>query len=347
MGSPISPIIANLFMEDLETRALNTSQHPPSLWKRYVDDTLTIIKKEHKDTFLDHINSIDPNIRFTSEDQKEDGSIPFLDVLIIPEENGKLNTTVYRKPTHTDMYLHWDSHHNIPSKYSVIGTLYHRANTICSTTQYLHKEEKHLNQALKRCKYPSWAINRTKMKIQGTASHNSNRRTANSNPTQSTPKLNIVVPYHQGLSESVKRTCKKYGIQVHCKGGHTIKNLLMAPKDKDHILNKSGVIYRYKCHRVECDEEYIGESARTFAERFKEHLKPPSPIYDHSNISGHSVTIENFNIVGREDQNLYRAIKEALYIRRNNPSLNKNIGKYHLPHIWDEVLVNITELQLI
>ena len=73
----------------------------------------------------------------------------------------------------------------------------------------------------------------------------------------------------------------------------------MAPKDKDHILNKSGVIYRYKCHRVECDEEYIGESAKTFAERFKEHLKPPPPIYDHSNISGHSVTIDNFSIVGR------------------------------------------------
>ena len=105
MGSPISPIIANLFMEDLETRALNTSQHPPSLWKRYVDDTFTIIKKDHKDTFLDHINSIDPSINFTSEDAKEDGSISFLDILIIPDENGKLNTTVYRKPTHTDMYL--------------------------------------------------------------------------------------------------------------------------------------------------------------------------------------------------------------------------------------------------
>ena len=90
-------------------------------------------RKTIKITFLEHINSIDPNIRFTSEDQKEDGSIPFLDVLIIPEENGKLNTTVYRKPTHTDMYLHWDSHHNIPSKYSVIGTLYHRANTILLT----------------------------------------------------------------------------------------------------------------------------------------------------------------------------------------------------------------------
>ena len=165
MGSPISPIIVNLFMEDLETRSLNTSQYPPSMWKRYVDDTLTIIKKDHKDTFLDHINSIDPSIKFTSEDPKEDGSISFLDILIIPEENGKLNSTVYRKPTHTDMYLHWDSHHNIPSKYSVIATLYHRTNTICSTTQCLHKEEKHLNQALKKCKYPLWAINRAKMKI--------------------------------------------------------------------------------------------------------------------------------------------------------------------------------------
>ena len=200
---------------------------------------------------------------------------------------------------------------------------------------------------MKRCKYPTWAINRAKLKIQATSSHSTNRRTVNSNPTQpSSPKPNIVVPYHQGLSESFKRTCKKYGIQVHCKVGHTITNLLMAPKDKEHILKKSWVIYRYKCHRVECDEEYIGESARTFAERFKEHLKLPSPIYDHPNISGHPATIDNFSIVGREDQNLKRTIKEALYIRRNNTSLNKNIGKYHLPHIWDEVLVNISELQL-
>ena len=58
--------------------------------------------------------------------------------------------------------------------------------------------------------------------------------------------------------------------------------------------------------------------------------KPPFPIYDHSNISGHAVTIDKFSIEGREDQNIKRAIKEAIYIRRNNPSLKKNIGKYHL-----------------
>ena len=87
------------------------------------------------------------------------------------------------------------------------------------------------------------------------------------------------------------------------------------------------------------DEKYTGVSSRTFGERFKEHQKASSPIYDHSNTTGHTVTIENFHIVGRENQNPIRTIKEALYIRVNNPSLNRNIGKYHLPHIWDEVLL--------
>ena len=121
---------------------------------------------------------------------------------------------------------------------------------------------------------------------------------------------------------------------------------LWLQKIKTPCRRKKGVIYRYKCDRVKCDEEYIGESSRTFGERFKEHLKALSPIYDHCNITGHYVTMENFSIVGREDQNLCRWIKEALYIRVNNPSLNKNIGKYHLPHIWDEVLHNTSELKL-
>ena len=89
-----------------------------------------------------------------------------------------------------------------------------------------------------------------------------------------------------------------------------------------------------------------GMILRTFGERVREHLKATFPIYDHYDITGHSNSIENFSIVGREDQNLIKAIKEATYIRVKNPSLNRNIGKYHLPHIWDEVLLNISELKL-
>ena len=53
-----------------------------------------------------------------------------LDMLITPHENGRLNTSVYRKATHTDQYLHWDSHRYIKSKYSVVGTLFHRAEQL-------------------------------------------------------------------------------------------------------------------------------------------------------------------------------------------------------------------------
>ena len=107
----------------------------------------------------------------------------------------------------------------------------------------------------------------------------------------------------------------KHGLQVYFREGKTIKDLLVAPKDKDSITKKSGIICRYKCDRLECDEEYIGESARTYGERFREHLKAASPIYDHSNITGHTTALDNFSIVGREDHSLMRLIKEAIYIR--------------------------------
>ena len=74
--------------------------------------------------------------------------------------------------------------------------------------------------------------------------------------------------------------------------------------------------------------------------------KGPSPIHDHFNSTDHITTVENFSIRGREDHNLIRTIKEALYIRVNNPSLNQNIDKCHVPPIWDEVLFNTSELKI-
>ena len=171
-----------------------------------------------KQTFLNHLNSINNNIQFTSEDPGEDGSIPFLDMLVIPDGEGRLKTTVYRKPTHTNQYLHWDSHHAIPSKYSMIGTLFHRAKTICSEPKHLQDEEEHLYRTLKKCKYPTWALNRVRLRNQtATPKKKKNNSTINNNQEH---KSHITVPYHQGLSESFKRTCRKYGIEVHLKGGH-------------------------------------------------------------------------------------------------------------------------------
>ena len=105
MGSHISPVVANLFMDDLEIKVIRISNTPPKIWRRFVDDTFTIIKAENRNIFLQHLNSIHPNIKFTCKEMKEDGSMPFLDILIIPTEDGSLKTSVFRKQTQTDLYL--------------------------------------------------------------------------------------------------------------------------------------------------------------------------------------------------------------------------------------------------
>ena len=159
-------------------------------------------------------------------------------------------------------------------------------------------------------------------------------------------KGHIVIPYTQGLCESIKKICGRYGIQTHFKCGRTIKNLLVSPKDKDPMVNQSGAIYWYQCGDLGCDDEYTGETSRTFGERYKEHLKAPSAIHHHSSQTGHTTNQNNFQIIRREGQNLARNIKESIYIRVNNPSLNNNIGKFNLSHIWDRVLLNTNGLCL-
>ena len=75
-------------------------------------------------------------------------------------------------------------------------------------------------------------------------------------------------------------------------------------------------------------------------------MKAPSPIFGHQNNSGHETPMENFKIISREENSLARTIKEGMYIRVKNPTLNRNIGKYNLPHIWDQVLFTIPELKM-
>ena len=126
MGSPVSPIVTYLYMEHFERKVLRSAINAPQVWYKFVDDTWVIQQQAHKQAFLDHINSIDLAIKFTVEGTQWKGAIPFLDILVTQQADNSLSITVYHKPTHTDQYLQWDSHHSLSAKYSVIGTLTHR-----------------------------------------------------------------------------------------------------------------------------------------------------------------------------------------------------------------------------
>ena len=115
MGSPVSAVIANLYEKSFQEQAITVSSYEPRIWKRYVDDTFTILDRENVDDFLQHLNNQQPSIRFTMETEK-DNKLAFLDSADLREPDGRLAIIVYRKPTHTDQYLAFDSHH--PASFS-------------------------------------------------------------------------------------------------------------------------------------------------------------------------------------------------------------------------------------
>ena len=101
MGSPVSPIVANLFMEDYEGKALEAYQDTPKYWGRYVDDALAVIKTAHIEPFTQHLNAQHISIEWTS-DLEADGKLPMLDTLTTRMSDGSLKFSVYRKLTHND-----------------------------------------------------------------------------------------------------------------------------------------------------------------------------------------------------------------------------------------------------
>ena len=139
MGSSISTLIANLFMEEFEVKALSSCPHPPTLWLRFVDDTFVIPKAEQSKPLLQHINKQHPHIQFAVGEPSQQGTLPFLDTLVTIECNNTFTTSVYRKPTHTDQFLHWDSNHFITAKQSVYNTLAHRAKIDSLTKKHWTK----------------------------------------------------------------------------------------------------------------------------------------------------------------------------------------------------------------
>ena len=205
-----------------------------------MDDTFVIHKEANKQGFLQHINSVDPAIRFTVEDNKEDGSIPFLDTIVKPEVDGSLSITVYRKPTHTDQYLQWDSHHHLSAKFSVIQTLSHRASTMCSNPELLQKEKEHLRKALTNCNYPKWALDKVEKRLNRSSRQvndggNDNAQSAN-HGVQS--KGHIVIPYTQGLLKVSKRCVVDMASKHTSKVAEPSKTFWSPPRTKTQWSTK-------------------------------------------------------------------------------------------------------------
>ena len=317
MGSPVSPIVANIYMEMFEDLALQRTQ-VPRIWKRYVDDTFCVMEEQNTSVFLDHLNSLRPTILFTMELEK-DGSLPFLDTLLTRRTDGGLDVSVYRKPTHTDRYLHYSSHHPSYVKRSVASSLFHRARTIASG-ENVGREERHLDLVLRNNGYPDHVIS------------SATRPSKVNHDPEETPKHTICLPYVSGLSEELRRVCRKFDIRTVFKTTATLRQHLTRVKDRDPMLSLAGVVYKIPCS---CGKEYIGETKRMLETRLKEHKAATrrgeiekSAVAEHAWKEDHPPLWDEVEILAHANRVDTLRIKEAfcLTVADEEKSLNRDKG---------------------
>ena len=255
MGASTSGFAADIFVHNLETKAISTFADPPDIWKRFVDDTFSILKLSIVDSFLQHLNNQHPNINFTTETETN-GQLPFLDVMVHINADRSLRTTVYRKPTHTDQYLDFRSNHHISQKLGIYQTLKNRISTIVTKEEDRHKEENHIQAALINCRHPKWTFK--------------NRQRRATKPDQPTPLAKISIPYVKTISEKIAQAYKRHNISTIHKPSRKLGSILCSSaKDKVHPLDKPNAIYKATCKRH--NESYIGETSRPLKVRAHEH----------------------------------------------------------------------------
>ena len=155
MGSPLAPVLANLFMGHHAKLWLGNFQGSEILfYRRYVDDTFCLFHSEHVAIlFFDYINSISPNIRFTMEKEAQH-KLPFFDVLVDNNDPNSLLTRVYRKKTFTGLLTNYFSFTSYSYKVGLIRTLVDRAYKINNTWLGLHKDFTKLMDILKKNLFP-------------------------------------------------------------------------------------------------------------------------------------------------------------------------------------------------
>ncbi|KAA3679044.1 uncharacterized protein DEA37_0004506 [Paragonimus westermani] len=309
MGSPISGLLADAVMKHFESEAFQTFK--PKVWLRYVDDTFVVLPQTQLDQFHSCLNNVIDGITFTRE-KEENSRLAFLDVLIIRRPDGKLETTVYRKPTTTGVILRFDSNHPACQLKSCVRTLFRRADTHCSSPELRRQERKHLFKLFASNGYPNSFI---KASIRG--------------PTRierAKPRTRMTVPYIHGTSEAVQRMLQPLGIQISHKPNSTLRSALMNAKDHVEPHEQSGVVYAIPC--LGCDQQYVGETGKQLRTRVHEHklamrrADPRSQLWHHCADTGHEVNIDHAKVVARAKMKGERLVLEALYSRN---SFNRHV----------------------
>lgn len=314
MGNPLSPLLAEIFMDSLENKI---SKHPLFskfvYWYRYVDDILACFTGTDRQLqlFLDYINNIHPNIKFTIEIENNN-SINFLDLTISRKEN-KHVFSIFHKPTHTDTTIHKSSCHPTQHKHAAFYSMIHRLITVPMINTNFQKELNIIKQIAINNGYTTQLINKILNKKLYKKALNMIFPFTRDNGNNFK-----IITYIGQASEIIAKFLKKLNINIAFKTNNSTGSLIKNNKSKLNNNNKSG-IYQLTCN--DCPKTYIGQSGRSFSKRIKEHYTCYIKEKTHSNYANHLIECNhnfntNFKILHTENKGRKLDLLESLEINK-------------------------------
>ena len=337
MGSPLGPTLANAFLCHHEKKWLANCpfEFKPVYYKRYVDDIFVLLKSEtHLPLFKNYMNSCHQNIKFSSEKENND-ILPFLDVKVSRNTNHFV-TSVYRKPTFSGVFSHFDSF--IPETYKIglISTLIFRGYNICSQMSKFHEEMCYLRNIFKKNGYSENMFDRclktflNKIYIKKVVEDTVSRK-----------EIYITLPYLGNISliarTNLQKTARDFLPFAKLHVCFKIPTRLSSQFNfKDKISNEIRSLVSYKFQCSSCNTTYIGKTKRHFKVRVSEHMgvspltgkvlksnNTSTAVRDHMLVCDTKVSYDDFSIIANSSNDFRLKIQESLLIKRDNPHLNK------------------------
>ena len=321
MGSPISPLFADIVMDDLETDCLKILKENhdifPLFYFRYVDDTIMCINKKHINTVINTFNSYYNKLQFTYE-LEQDKKINFLDILLI-RHNNKILTDWYNKPTSSGRLINYHSNHPLQQKINIVYNLVDRA-ILLSDKKFHRKNLKIVTTLLKNNNYPRRFVKQHVYKRFFKIKQNHNQKDT---IVHKEPVSHISLPFNENFDKIVT-ILKPYNFRILPLVEKSLSSVIRLGKDPTKKCDKTNVVYKFFCKS--CPASYVGETKRTIKIRINEHQKNnnlESVVPQHRKNFLHDFDWDNTLILDHEANYKKRILSEMIHIKCNSNNINK------------------------
>ena len=346
MGSPFSPVLADIVMDDLKKDRLSNLDFEVPVYFRYVDDIFIVVPNTHIDQILEIFNTNPLNIEFTLE-KELNGAINFLDVTITRKQNKKLSFNWYRKPTWSGRYLNFNSHHPLRYKKSVINNLVYRA-VLLSDKEFQKNNLRLIINTLEENDYPHSFI-QVIMNQRLSTLKEKTRLGSNQVDIDTENKPYIGIPYVEGLSEKISGILNSYNINTAFKNQKNLKMIFTPTKDKIPKELSSNIVYSIPCKGNDCKAVYIGQTKRFLKNRLKEHKNNIKETPNKQNaLTKHTVEKDHFfdfdrtRILANEHNYKKRLLLEMCHIAGTVDAVNLRTDIENLSKIYNPIIKKVT-----